>query len=421
MRSPYGEPGWLVQSPSGWLPASSSTFQSPSPHRSAPYAGIPLTLSAPPVDHYHTEWSYQPTHYSLVVAMINHWAQKLRRVSNHLRRETLAEAWQLWHDLIVEERLSKRLADAALLMRASDSPRPVQRRASRPATRALRSPEATPSPSRKMPRAVEELPKIQVLETTRRVGFGVLRLGRLRRPLRRRLATAMAKWREFILPAAVHLTLTAMKGVRVRARSWQLLCTGEEELKEQLRIAAAAQEASAMQHRRLSRLHCLGARLMAGALRSAAQRTKADTFAQWRRKAQLCPPRPQDLQSVVRSALPSTPPRWDLARVEQNAMPVPFEKDMVDKESISSPLTHESRPFPDLTEHLENAAPQLLQHSGNAEAAMGELRKAVNQALQESSSRSRPSPGVALPQLQGDFAEAQRQALEPHDFECIRL
>ncbi|CAE7914601.1 unnamed protein product [Symbiodinium sp. KB8] len=103
----------------------------------------------------------------------------------------------------------------------------------------------------------------------------------------------------------------------------------------------------------------------------------------------------------------------DLARVEQNAMPVPFEKDMVDKESISSPLTHESRflpwgrvPFPDLTEHLENAAPQLLQHSGNAEAAMGELRKAVNQALQESSSRSRPSPGVALPQLQGDFAEA---------------
>eukprot|EP00439_Symbiodinium_sp_Y106_P056167 s2415_g7.t2 len=165
MRSPYGDSGWLaLQSPesSNWFAASSSTFQSPAAYRSTPYAGIPLTLSAPPVDHYHTEWSYQPTHYSLVVAMINHWAQKLRRVSNHLRRETLAEAWQLWHDLIVEERLSKRLADAALLMRASDSPRPVQRRPSRPATRALRSPEATPSPSRWSLRGLEELPKIQV-------------------------------------------------------------------------------------------------------------------------------------------------------------------------------------------------------------------------------------------------------------------
>ncbi|CAE7485596.1 unnamed protein product [Symbiodinium sp. CCMP2592] len=222
-----------------------------------------------------------------------------------------------------------------------------------------------------------------------------------------------------------------MKGVGCRANSWRLLCTGEEELKAQLRIEAKAQEASAMQQRRLSRLHSLGARLMAGVVRSAAQRTKADTFSQWRRKAQLCPPRTReavrqepserwtelpkaDLQSVVRSALPSTPPKWDLARVEQNAMPVPFEKDLADKESLSSPLTHESRflpwgrvPFPDLTEHLENAAPQLLQrNSGNTEAALGELRRAVNQALQESGSRSRPSPGVVPPKLQGDFTEA---------------
>eukprot|EP00439_Symbiodinium_sp_Y106_P047307 s2415_g6.t1 len=229
----------------------------------------------------------------------------------------------------------------------------------------------------------------------------------------------MAKWREFILPAAVRLTLTAMKGVGCRANSWRLLCTGEEELKEQLRIEAAAQEASAMQQRRLSRLHSLGARLMAGTLRAAAQRTKADTFSQWRRKAQLCPPRTreavrQELEWFVQFVRVESFAMDDLARVEQNAMPVPFEKDMADKESHSSPLTHESRflpwgrvPFPDLTEHLENAAPQLLQrNSGNTQAALGELRRAVNQALQESGSRSRPSPGVVPPKLQGDFAEA---------------